>query len=101
MESHDFLRYAVVLLAAAVVAVPIAKRLQLGAVLGYLLAGAVIGPAGLGWLQNPERIASISELGGGAAVVRDRTGAVAPAAVGDASGCVRHRFAAGAARAEG
>lgn len=63
MESHDFLRYAVVLLAAAVVAVPIAKRLQLGAVLGYLLAGAVIGPAGLGWLQNPERIASISELG--------------------------------------
>lgn len=63
MESHDFLRYAVVLLAAAVVAVPIAKRLQLGAVLGYLLAGALIGPAGLGWLQNPERIASISELG--------------------------------------
>ena len=63
MESHDFLRYAVVLLAAAVVAVPIAKRLQLGAVLGYLVAGAVIGPAGLGWLQNPERIASISELG--------------------------------------
>ncbi len=63
MESHDFLRYAVVLLAAAVVAVPLAKRLQLGAVLGYLVAGAVIGPAGLGWLQNPERIASISELG--------------------------------------
>src|SRR6478609_748858 len=63
MDSHDFLRYAVLLLAAAVIAVPLAKRLQLGAVLGYLVAGAIIGPAGFGWLQNPEQIARISELG--------------------------------------
>jgi glutathione-regulated potassium-efflux system protein KefB len=63
MENHDFLRYAVLLLTAAVIAVPLAKRLQLGAVLGYLVAGAIIGPAGFGWAQNPERIASISELG--------------------------------------
>jgi glutathione-regulated potassium-efflux system protein KefB len=63
MDSHEFLRYAVLLLAAAVIAVPLAKRLQLGAVLGYLVAGAVIGPAGFGWLQNPEQIARISELG--------------------------------------
>src|SRR3569623_281139 len=63
MENHDFLRYAVLLLSAAVIAVPLAKRLQLGAVLGYLVAGAIIGPAGFGWAQNPERIASISELG--------------------------------------
>src|SRR3569623_1501143 len=63
MENHDFLRYAVLLLSAAVIAVPLAKRLQRGAVLGYLVAGAIIGPAGVGWAQNPERIASISELG--------------------------------------
>nr|WP_306673897.1 monovalent cation:proton antiporter-2 (CPA2) family protein [Tahibacter caeni] len=57
------MQYTVVLLAAAVIAVPIAKRFELGAVLGYLVAGAVIGPAGLKLLQNPEQIASISELG--------------------------------------
>ena len=34
-------------LAAAVIAVPIAKRLGLGSVLGYLLAGIAIGPFGL------------------------------------------------------
>lgn len=63
METHTILQYTVVLLAAAVVAVPIAKRFELGAVLGYLIAGAVIGPAGFKLLQNPEQIAHISELG--------------------------------------
>lgn len=63
MESHTNLQYIVVLLAAAVIVVPIAKRFELGAVLGYLIAGAIIGPAGLKLLQNPERIAHISELG--------------------------------------
>jgi glutathione-regulated potassium-efflux system ancillary protein KefC len=41
------LTLAFVYLAAAVLAVPVAKRLGLGAVLGYLLAGVVIGPSGL------------------------------------------------------
>lgn len=63
METHTILQYTVVLLAAAAVAVPIAKRFELGAVLGYLIAGAVIGPAGFKLLQNPEQIAHISELG--------------------------------------
>lgn len=63
METHTILQYTVVLLAAAVVAVPIAKRFELGAVLGYLIAGAIIGPAGFKLLQNPQQIAHISELG--------------------------------------
>lgn len=63
METHTILQYTVVLLAAAVIAVPIAKRFELGAVLGYLIAGAVIGPAGLKLLQNQDQIAHISELG--------------------------------------
>ncbi len=63
METHTILQYTVVLLAAAVIAVPIAKRFELGAVLGYLIAGAVIGPAGLKLLQNQDGIAHISELG--------------------------------------
>ncbi|KAB7731262.1 potassium transporter [Rudanella paleaurantiibacter] len=45
--SQSVLIQAVVYLAAAVVCVPIAKRLGLGSVLGYLLAGVLIGPAGL------------------------------------------------------
>lgn len=44
--SQSVLLQAVVYLAAAVVCVPIAKRLGLGSVLGYLLAGVLIGPAG-------------------------------------------------------
>jgi glutathione-regulated potassium-efflux system protein KefB len=63
VETHTILQYTVVLLAAAVIAVPIAKRFELGAVLGYLIAGAVIGPAGLKLLQNQDGIAHISELG--------------------------------------
>ncbi|GAB4210850.1 MAG: monovalent cation:proton antiporter-2 (CPA2) family protein [Roseiflexaceae bacterium] len=46
--NDSFLFQAFVYLAAAVVAVPVAKRLGLGSVLGYLLAGVVIGPFGLG-----------------------------------------------------
>ena len=42
------MREALVFLAAAVVCVPVAARLGLGSVLGYLIAGAAIGPWGLG-----------------------------------------------------
>ena len=61
--QHSFLQYAVVLLLAAVVAVPLAKRWQLGAVLGYLAAGALIGPSGVNLIGNTEEISEISELG--------------------------------------
>ena len=63
MESSPFMQYAVVLLLAAVIAVPLAKRTRLGAVLGYLAAGALIGPAALNLIGNAEQIAHISELG--------------------------------------
>jgi monovalent cation:proton antiporter-2 (CPA2) family protein len=46
VHGEDFIFQAFVYLAAAVVAVPIAKRMGLGSVLGYLLAGVVIGPFG-------------------------------------------------------
>ena len=63
MESSGFIQYAVVLLLAAVIAVPLAKRSRLGAVLGYLAAGALIGPSALNLVGNAEEIAHISELG--------------------------------------
>ena len=63
MESSPFIQYAVVLLLAAVIAVPLAKRSRLGAVLGYLAAGALIGPSMLNLIGNADEIAHISELG--------------------------------------
>ena len=53
----------VVLLAAGVVAVPLFRRLGLGSVLGYLAAGIVIGPFGLGLFSDTETILHVAELG--------------------------------------
>ncbi|MER2508866.1 MAG: monovalent cation:proton antiporter-2 (CPA2) family protein [Amaricoccus sp.] len=53
----------IVLLAAAVVAVPLFKRIGLGSVLGYLAAGLVIGPFGLGFFEDPRTILHVAELG--------------------------------------
>jgi monovalent cation:proton antiporter-2 (CPA2) family protein len=53
----------VVLLAAATIAVPLTRRAGFGSVLGYLLAGIVIGPAGLGLITDFNAIASIASLG--------------------------------------
>ncbi|HJU70795.1 MAG TPA: glutathione-regulated potassium-efflux system protein KefC [Paucimonas sp.] len=61
--QHSLLLNALIYLAAAVVAVPVAKRLGLGAVLGYLLAGMAIGPWGLRLIEGVEDILSFSEFG--------------------------------------
>lgn len=53
----------VVLLTAGVVAVPIFKRLGLGSILGYLAAGLIIGPFGLGFFSDPATILHVAELG--------------------------------------
>ncbi|HEX6142168.1 MAG TPA: monovalent cation:proton antiporter-2 (CPA2) family protein [Geminicoccaceae bacterium] len=54
---------AAIFLAAAVVAVPIARRLGLGAVLGYLAGGVLIGPFGLRLVTDVERILHFAEFG--------------------------------------
>ncbi len=48
MDQQSFLFQALIYLGASVVCVPVAKKLGLGSVLGYLIAGIVIGPALLG-----------------------------------------------------
>ncbi|MBX3578014.1 MAG: monovalent cation:proton antiporter-2 (CPA2) family protein [Rhizobiaceae bacterium] len=53
----------VALLAAGVIAVPIFKRIGLGSILGYLAAGLVIGPFGLGIFSEAGDILSVAELG--------------------------------------
>lgn len=61
--EHAFLFYAVIFLAASVIAVPLSKRARLGAVLGYLVAGVVIGPQVLGVVRDPELVLTFSEVG--------------------------------------
>lgn len=53
----------VTLLGAAVVAVPLFKKLGLGSVLGYLAAGLAIGPFGLGMFTDAQSILHVAELG--------------------------------------
>ncbi|MGN0859215.1 MAG: monovalent cation:proton antiporter-2 (CPA2) family protein [Stenotrophomonas sp.] len=53
----------VALLAGAVVAVPLFRRLGLGSVLGYFAAGLMLGPFGLGWFADPQAILHLAELG--------------------------------------
>ena len=50
-------------LAAAVIAVPLAKKLGLGAIIGYLAAGIAIGPWGLGLVTNVQDILHFAEFG--------------------------------------
>lgn len=61
--TEGFLFYALIFLLAAVIVVPIAKRVGLGAILGYLLAGVAIGPYVLGLIEKPDDILHFSEFG--------------------------------------
>src|ERR671911_1899609 len=63
MENHGFLQQALVYLAAGVIAVPLLRRLGLGSVLGYLIAGVVIGPWGLRLISDPQTVLQFSEFG--------------------------------------
>ena len=62
-ETSHFLQYAVMFLAAAVVAVSVSRRYGLGAVLGYLAAGALIGPHLLNLTPDMRQASELSELG--------------------------------------
>jgi len=59
----NLLQEAVIYLIAALVAVPISRKLGFGAVLGYLAAGIIIGPFGLGFIKDGEHILHFAELG--------------------------------------
>jgi len=61
--EHGVLQNALIYLLAAVLAVPLAKRLGLGSVLGYLLAGTAIGPWGLRLVSGVEDMLHFSEFG--------------------------------------
>ncbi|MBA5778375.1 cation:proton antiporter [Stappia sp. F7233] len=54
---------AIVFLSAAVIAVPLFKRLGLGSVVGFLAAGIAIGPFGFDVIPDPGEILSVAEIG--------------------------------------
>lgn len=60
---ENFLTQTLVYLGAAVVSVPIAKRLGLGSVLGYLIAGVVIGPFALALVGEQADVMKFAEFG--------------------------------------
>jgi glutathione-regulated potassium-efflux system protein KefB len=61
--EFGFLSFGLVLLGAAVLSVPIARRLGLSAIVAYLIAGIIIGPYGIAVFGTPESIIPVSELG--------------------------------------
>ena len=64
-SAHDasFLQPILMFCAGAVVAVPLFKRLGLGAVVGYLAAGLAIGPSGFGLFNDAATVSGVAELG--------------------------------------
>lgn len=63
MSAEAFLGQAAVYLGAAVLAVPIAQRLGLGSVLGYLVAGVAIGPWGVRLVADSTEVMHFAEFG--------------------------------------
>ncbi|MFC4993771.1 monovalent cation:proton antiporter-2 (CPA2) family protein [Rubritalea tangerina] len=61
MES--FLLQLFIFLASAAIAVPVAKKLGLGSVLGYLIAGIIIGPYGMSLIEHVEDVMHFTEFG--------------------------------------
>ncbi len=63
MSEHSLLVNILIYLVSAVIAVPLFKKIGLGSVLGYLVAGTIIGPWGLALITNIEDILHFSEFG--------------------------------------
>ena len=62
-HSPTWLSASLIYLAAAVLAVPVARLLGLGAIIGYLAAGIVIGPWGLKLVTDPQAMLHVAEFG--------------------------------------
>lgn len=63
MLDHNLLINLIVFLSAAVISVPLFKRIGLGSVVGYLVGGTIIGPWGIGLITNVDSILHLSEFG--------------------------------------
>lgn len=59
----EYLTDIIILLTAAVITVPLFQSLGLGSIPGFLVAGIVLGPSGLSYIENYDEIAHLAELG--------------------------------------
>ncbi len=63
METHDFFLYLLIILLTARIFAELAVRMQAPSVIGELLAGVVLGPSLLGWIEPLETIKLMAEIG--------------------------------------
>jgi CPA2 family monovalent cation:H+ antiporter-2 len=63
MEHMDYLQPILILLFAGILGIAVVQRLKLSPILGYFLAGVLIGPYGFGWVNNSTTIHTIAEIG--------------------------------------
>ncbi len=63
MDSHGVLQSALAILLVAVVVVSLAPRLRISPVVGYLIAGAILGPSVSGLIEQPDEVEILAELG--------------------------------------
>jgi len=63
LDYHNLMFEGLIYLGSAALFVPIAVRLGLGSVLGYLIAGCIIGPWGLKLVSDAESILTFAEIG--------------------------------------
>ena len=61
--NTEYLTDIIILLTAAVIAVPLFQSLKLGAIPGFLVAGIILGPSGLGYIENNDEITHLAEFG--------------------------------------
>ncbi|MCW8329859.1 monovalent cation:proton antiporter-2 (CPA2) family protein [Photobacterium sp. SDRW27] len=61
--NTGYLTDIIILLSAAVITVPVFQCLGFGAIPGFLVAGAIVGPSGLGYIQDYDEIAQLAEFG--------------------------------------
>ncbi|WP_259780542.1 monovalent cation:proton antiporter-2 (CPA2) family protein [Aestuariispira ectoiniformans] len=63
MGGHTSLIYGLIILAGAILIVPLFKRFRMSPILGYLVTGMVIGPYGFGLVPDGENIRLLAEFG--------------------------------------
>lgn len=63
MSDFGVLKELLIILAATVSIVSLFQKLRLPAIVGFLLAGVLTGPDGLGWIRNPDQIKTLAEIG--------------------------------------
>lgn len=63
MQEIAILRDLIVILGAALAVVLVLSRLRLPTIAGFIVAGSLLGPSGLGWIRDPHEVETLAEIG--------------------------------------